>query len=504
MSGPFGDCGCCGGHPPHGGGGDPDPGWVTDYYWAAKHAQVVRDGFPDLRDYYRSINYDSGIRFAHWEEEVVSPAGDILMRDARTFYVGAERLGTRGQFAPFEPYFPPPPAAKYNPYDTRNTVRCYVTAVPAWPGNQAAFWRPGSPALAADNASFPYAGNTVNSAGSEPVPETILDQVEDKLAAGQFLGGRIQYCLQDNPRDVVAVSVVDGPRTGMEWRCGTIPANPSNYSIAEFPGTPGVILHAFDLTIWAHGVIADTRDAFTGLKMRRDKRQLQLGFKSPMPTALVVKTYRKFTIPDGFSLLGGRQPSIGQQIMGAKLPANAVFVEEADLSLEVGDLVDIEPGHQEVYCFDGRPFLFPTPLPTKEEMLTPLVAKARLWRIFPAMFSRFPPYVEVSPFAVATRWTHEDRCLKHEVYRRTDGGAEAMVGVIDGQPEEWPSSRGVGIAGWTGYIDPDNGLVQFPLGYEWAYTDTGTAPGHTYSYRVKSYYYDAIKSAYSASYDVTT
>jgi len=253
---------------------------------------------------------------------------------------------------------------------------------------------------------------------------------------------------------------------------------------------------AFCLTDRARGTTTDNRLAFAGLKLARIKQKLQFGFKSPEPSdPPAVRTYRLYTIPDGFSLVPGRLPPDAHQVSGQKMPANAEFIEEVEVSIPVGELVNFDPDDQEVYFFPG---------PTVDELLTPFITKARLYRVFQPTFTRFPPIVQVTPLTVGTRWTHEDRCLKHEVWRSVNGGAEVMVGTIDHSPEEWPPTNGFGIPGWGGYNDPDTGFRQFPMGWEWAYFDTDVEPGNTYTYRVRGYYDEARKSAYSAAYSVST
>jgi hypothetical protein len=510
MTAFLGACGCCGGgpgdpgEPPPGGfpGGDPDPGWVTGYYLAIKRAQIARDGFPDLRTYYRSIPYDTGERFLSFEENTIW-AGTESLRDVREFFNIAERLTPQGEFVSFDPYFQIG-GQPYNPATCRNTKMFQGTTTPGWPPASSFYRLTGGHGGSADIIAFVSGLYSVQAIALVPVPESALDQIDGKLSVIQYRAGGIRLAAQRNPSTVTARPVLDGLRSGTRWECQAVPAVPDFYDAGSIQTiSAGDVFHAFNLTDRARGATADNRLAWTGLKLSRTKQTVQVGFKSPMPTdPPVLKTYRKFTIPDGFSLLPGRQPAEAQQVFGMKMPANAEFVEEVELAIGVGQLIDFDPDDQEVYFFDGRPFIFPQPLPTADEVLTPLVTKARLWRVFQATYNRFSGEL-VTPLTVGTRWTHEDRCLKHEVSRSVNGGAEAVVGTIDHNPEERPTVGG-GIPGWSGFNDPETGFSQFPLGWEWAYYDTDVAPGNTYTYRVRGYYDAARKSAYSAAYSVST
>lgn len=484
-----GDCACCDSHPFP--GGDPDPDWHAEYYWAAKYAQVVRDGMPDLQYYYGTTNFDSGERYLGFDE--LTTFGSESKRDSRVFFNLAERLryfaSTPSEFAPFK-YFTPYQKLGSDILPTLNTQQISLTQTPAY--TDFTYFVTGS-TVSNESAVFSISfGGTIVASVSSPVLESQLDSIASKLDVVPFKAGCIQIGLQTNPYNVATTTLVEGGRTGPETACYALPESPSLYFVFNGFEDIGKILKAFCVN-----TRPVTGALVVGLKTQRDKQILQIGSKAPAGT--VLKTYRKFTMPDGYNLIPANVsyliPSLAASrvvaekmlITDKRIPANSTFVEEVEESYNEGDLTTYDPSEGEVYFFDGRPYPFPTTMPTVSEILTPYEPRLIYYRI--------------NGTAIGLYVTHEDRCLSHEIWCSIDGGTETLLGTITSDPTYVPYNPAGNPPPPAFYSAFAEGAFhQNPLGFIWGpYVHTGITSGSSYAYRAKSYYDTSYKSAFSLS-----
>ncbi|MGV3756998.1 MAG: hypothetical protein ACO1QS_16575, partial [Verrucomicrobiota bacterium] len=432
MSVTLGACGCCAGNgePPVDPPGDgPDPSWTSGLYFATKFAAMWVQGLP-----LSTAPFDDGVRYAWWELFAEAGGSGIVIQQYWPFFdfaVGNER-----------------------PFDARIE---YIFAT--------------TPDFGGFVGAIPVQ--------TQEVSPGILGQVDEKLAAGQFLKGLWTLCYQPSPSGWTGEPYNDGVRSGSRQFYPDLPAEGAWATSTR----AGSTLPAYDLTLKARGDLTaypDHSAPSEGQAIMRQKQVTQLGYKKTNPADPETASFgvRRFAIPEGyypirchptrvgdFGLLFIENGQIGNNL---KIPANATITSSSTEVFNDGEHETFDPEPLEVIIFSEA---------SAAAMITPLPALRFAWRVLRGAVLQVRLVI----------W-HEEPYLKHEIWR--DG---VLVATIEEEPFGFTEKTLVTGIGFGGYQYHNHGttlnITVRSSGYLWEFVDEDVVEGEGYTYEIRSYHH---------------